>query len=349
MLSLERVIHGPDLPRPLRAALVVLSIALAWVTFKLIERPLRLGAHGTAKCIGLILVMAALGGTGFYVYAHDGMPGYGIRAGDRGSFYDYFADIPTNRWQVTFESQFRHECNFFPKVRKIYHLGQDIDPSCYMPDGLHKNILFIWGDSHAQMLNFGLKNNLPKDWQILQIASSGCPASVAIQQVSDGYCRDSNALAVKVLRETKPSVVIIAQKGGHDVATMRTNAEELKSLGVGRIIFMGPVPQWNEELPKKIVRRFWPNTPERTFDGIDRPSMLRNSEVKKHFFQMDGVTFVDLVEFFCNDDGCLTRIGPDKKLDITTWDYGHLTQLTSDYLAKNLLVSAVLSSGVNTR
>jgi peptidoglycan/LPS O-acetylase OafA/YrhL len=345
ILSLARVIHEPEPSRALRGVLVLAAIALAWMTYSLIERPLRFGAHGMAKTCGLITLLVGIGATGYYVYAHEGMPGYGIRAQDRGRFYQYFANLPADSWWMKFQATYRNECNFDPTVKKQYHFGKGIDKTCYTPDTIHKKILFIWGDSHAQMLNYGLKHNLPNDWQILQIASSGCTASVAIESIRSGYCRESNALAVKAMTETKPNVVIIAQRVGHDVATMKANAVALKNLGVGRVILLGPVPQWNESLPKKIVRRLWRDTPERTYDGIDHDIIAANTEVKKHFFQMDGATFVDLIDFFCDERGCMTRIGPDRKLDITTADYGHLTLLASDFLAKNLLTGVVLGDG----
>jgi len=289
--------------------------------------------------------MGTIAGAGYYVYAHDGMEGYGIRSRDKAEFYRYFTDISANRWELSFERNFRHDCNFSPSIRNLYHFGSEIDKTCYTPDQSRKNILFIWGDSHAQMLNYGLTNNLPKDWQILQIASSGCPASVVFEPVHADYCQKSNALALKVMRDTKPNAVVIAQRDGHSVARMETIAAELRKVGVGKVIFLGPVPQWNEDLPKKIIRRLWKDTPERTYDGIDSVTIAVNSELRKNFVQRDDVVFVDLVNFFCDQNGCLTRIGPDRKLDITTWDYGHLTPLASDFLARNLLAGVVLGKG----
>jgi len=342
LLSLARVIHGP-LSRKLALAVVLVAIALAWLTVKLIEKPLRFGRFARPKTIGLTILMGSIGVAGYYIHGYDGMDGHGIRGQDKGEFYRYFADIPANRWQLSFERYFRHECNFYPEIRDLYHFGTEIDKTCYTPDQTHKNILFIWGDSHAQMLNYGLTHNLPKDWQILQIASSGCPASIFPGHDSE-YCQQSNEFALEAIRDAKPNVVVIAQRGDHRIARMQAIAAELSDLGVGKVIFLGPVPQWNEDLPKKIVRRLWEDTPERTYSGIDSATMAVNSELKKNLVQTDGMVFVDPIDLYCDQDGCLTRIGPDRKLDITSWDHGHLTPLASDFLAKNLLVGAILGN-----
>ncbi len=52
--------------------------------------------------------------------------------------------------------------------------------------------------------------------------------------------------------------------------------------------------------------------------------------------------YVDIISAFCNDNGCLTRIGGDPTNGITTWDYGHLTPVASEYLAKKSLVSVIV-------
>jgi hypothetical protein len=49
-----------------------------------------------------------------------------------------------------------------------------------------------------------------------------------------------------------------------------------------------------------------------------------------------------VIGFFCNESGCLIRIGNNKQTGITTWDAGHMTPIASDYLAKNLLVKLIV-------
>ena len=55
-------------------------------------------------------------------------------------------------------------------------------------------------------------------------------------------------------------------------------------------------------------------------------------------------SFVDLVGFFCNPEGCLTRVGPDRTRDFVTFDYGHLTPPASKFLARGGLADRVLAA-----
>ena len=67
--------------------------------------------------------------------------------------------------------------------------------------GLEKAV-FIWGDSHAQHLNYGLTQNLPLSWQVLQVAVSGC-GPLRVDDTEDparNYCSRSNSFALKAIK-----------------------------------------------------------------------------------------------------------------------------------------------------
>ena len=53
LLSFVRIVVSEAAPRAIRVAAVLLAIALAWVTYKLIEKPLRFGGHGYLKSVVL--------------------------------------------------------------------------------------------------------------------------------------------------------------------------------------------------------------------------------------------------------------------------------------------------------
>jgi hypothetical protein len=65
---------------------------------------------------------------------------------------------------------------------------------------------------------------------------------------------------------------------------------------------------------------------------------------KKALSKPDTVKFVNLINLFCNEEGCLTFIGEDRKADITSWDYGHLTPVASEYLAEKILVGEIVAA-----
>ena len=61
-------------PAPTVMAMVALAIGLSWLTYGLVEKPIRLGAHGEAKSLALLALMLGIGGTGYYGYRQGGFP-----------------------------------------------------------------------------------------------------------------------------------------------------------------------------------------------------------------------------------------------------------------------------------
>ena len=340
---------------------IILAIGLAWLTYHIIEKPVRFGGESRGKVPVLLISMVFALTLGVMIYKQGGVPQrYSLARGKsdgllgkRGEFVSYFENsIP--EWQYFSKTdmlkKYRSECDFFDLDK--YRVGQrtqiprsSIESTCYTRRPNHPHAVLLWGDSHAQQLYFGLKNNLPNEWQILMATSSGCRANPSVSSPSStNYCDQSNWFAIKTISETKPDVVIIGQSDGHSLNMMNQIVKKLKWMGVNKIIFTGPSPHWKPDLPIVIVRKLWPNTPRRTLVGINQEIVDLNETLKRNEFKgINGVSFVDLMDSFCNSNGCLTYIGSDKKLGITSWDYGHLTPVASDLLARSVLINEVLS------
>ena len=218
---------------------------------------------------------------------------------------------------------------------------KEINQNCIERKNNYSNVVFIWGHSFAQHLYFGLKNHLPPNWQILQVASSGCFAFISEKPSATNFCDQSNWFALNAIKETKPDVVVIALVSGYDIESFYPIIEKLKSLGVKKIIFTGSTPRWTSDLPKIILTKLWINTPRRTYKGINQKILADNAILEEKLNKIDTAIFVNIGAFFCNKNGCLTYVGDDKKTGITSFDYGHLTPIASDYLAKNLLVDVI--------
>jgi peptidoglycan/LPS O-acetylase OafA/YrhL len=73
LLSFARIVESEVPSRQVRIAAVALSIVLAWLTYKFIERPVRSGKHGTGKAAALFLLMALVGYVGYSTYIRDGL------------------------------------------------------------------------------------------------------------------------------------------------------------------------------------------------------------------------------------------------------------------------------------
>lgn len=219
---------------------------------------------------------------------------------------------------------------------------ESIAPSCHQKTSAASKTLFIWCHSHAQDLYFGLRENLSADWNVLIVASSGCrPRLDGDPASTTDYRKKSNGFALAKILENKLDTVIVAQAKAHTSAELQAIGARLGSAGVEHVIFPGPAPRWDVDLYKIILKKLWADTPERTWSGIDHRVRLVNERLKKEFSAEKDFVYVDLYRVFCNESGCLTRIGSDRQRDIASWDVSHLTPVASDYLAKNHLADLV--------
>jgi len=353
LLSFARIVEGSP-SREVRAALVLASVFLAWVTYKVIEKPLRFGAHKRTP-LGLLLALLVTGLLGYSCIGNNGYEGQGFREKEKTEFSSYFENgLPGWKYfeRENMLEQYREKCNFYNIA--MYRAGnstqtpiEQIDKECFTRDLNVENSVLIWGDSHASQLYPGLHKNLPKNWQILQVASSGCTPEISIHHDSaTNWCTKSNLFALETIKSHRPNVVIVAQNLGHDVETMSSIGSALESLGVQKVIFTGPTPHWNLDLPRVVLRKLWVDTPDRTFLSINANVLEANHALKQNFVSSRARYFVSIIDYFCDGKGCLTRIGSDRKSGITSWDYGHLTPIASEVFARDVLVPIIIVSPV---
>jgi peptidoglycan/LPS O-acetylase OafA/YrhL len=354
LLSFARIIESEVPSRGVRIGAVLLAIVLAWLTYKFVERPIRLGKHSKVKTTALVVLMLVVGYVGYNTYDRGGLE---FRTKNSEEFISYYENsFPTWKYfnKINLSKQWRSECAFF-NGRKYLAEGQleggvtdskpvdKLDASCYERDPRFEKSVLIWGDSHAQALSPGVVNNIPKTWQVLQVASSGCNPNPNIETPSVvSQCNQSNFFAIRTIEKSKPDVVVVAQARGHSVKSMKDITEKLRTLGVRKILFLGPTPEWTADLPKIIARQLWITKPKRTLIGINQDILKSNEQLLREFTPSDVAEYVDVIGFFCDANGCLTYTGSNAKDTLTTWDYGHLTPSASDFLSKNFLVKKII-------
>lgn len=73
LLSFARIVEGETPSREIRIGLVLLSVAVSWVTYKLIESPLRLGGRNGLKTFVLVVTMSTVGYLGFNTFERNGL------------------------------------------------------------------------------------------------------------------------------------------------------------------------------------------------------------------------------------------------------------------------------------
>ena len=332
----------PDLFAKVKFRLLALALAvmLSWLTYRFIEKPLRFGAYGKQKTWFLIAAMICIIFLGREIQNQSGM-GYRFTASAAYLGGDFQAQMRKN-----LEDDYQQNsaaCDFSQPEKKTNQPKADIAKSCYEVDP-KKQAVFLWGDSHAQMLGYGLRKNLPADWQLLQVASVGCkPNPMQAEDSNASYCERSNYVALEAIKKTRPQTVVLAQSTAWKLPEVESLTATLKKLGVQRIVFVGQSPEWSDALPTLMMRKQVVGIPERTKSGLVPETLAMNEGTKQLFATLTtDIGYVDLIDLFCNADGCLVYLGKDPVSGMTYFDSHHLSPVASDYLAKNSLVKAIL-------
>ena len=347
LLALARHRSLGEVDGLLAASLVVASLALAALSWKYVELPFRdHGKIGRSHVFGF----AAAGSALFLALGLAGQwtDGFAYRLpADQRRFLEHFDNrLPELSFHMReLTHRFRDDCNFYDleaetRGRTTLKSKTSIAASCHTRDPAIAHAAFLWGDSHAQQLRPGLSAALPPDWQLLQVASSGCVARIERSDDEDS-CRHSNWFALRAIEATRPDVVVIAQADRHDEEAIQAIGARLRGAGVQKLIFVGPTPHWTTELPAVVVREAWGETPRRMWTGVDRHFLQRDAEMKARLAGNPDVEYFSVVDRMCNSLGCLVYLG-DRLLDgLTAYDKSHLPPRTSEWLARSALAAAV--------
>ena len=152
----------------------------------------------------------------------------------------------------------------------------------------------------------------------------------------------TNAFAVKEIAKIKPQVVVLAQRDSWSDFQVRKITTFLKSSGVSRIIFIGKSPEWNADLPKIQMRKMQITVHRYSWLGVNQEAIGSNKSVKEAFTKIDGAEFVDVIDLFCNGEGCMVYLGEFPDLGITSFDTNHLSPIASSYFSEKLLVPLII-------
>jgi hypothetical protein len=333
LLVFARILWPDGLSVGVRLIVLALSFLLAALSTRWVERPVRARSrNGEAVALGAAIAGVAV--IGIAIAQEDGLPG---RDAARNAFELSFENAGPDYAYMTRHDLFRayrDECNFVES--RSVTVRDRIPEHCFVPTTARS--LFLWGDSFAQHLYIGLSHRLPADVSILQVTTSGCwPRTVDVEPDVFNACNKSNRFALEQIRRVRPQVVVLAQNREHEKNDYAETARVLRASGVGHVVVVGPAPQWNPPLYKVIASRYWIHTPERIRTGLIE-TIFQTDRVFKAGYASPLATYVSLLDGNCDPEGCIAYFGSDREIGIFTFDNGHLTPLSSDYVAAGFLM-----------
>jgi hypothetical protein len=214
--------------------------------------------------------------------------------------------------------------------------------------------VILLGDSHA----FGLFQGLEPYLDRSKINLIGLPAiyctPLSLQDTRETCVHYNRWLEAEITRLRPELVVIFAHhllwaRDDHYgepqayAAYIWKAAEHLKALGARQVLLVGQIPTWINSLPHNINLNFLRKGlpfPERTLTGIDINSLKMDATIVAS--RLPGVEYLSLRENLCTSAGCLTSVGRQYPNDLVVHDYGHLTRNGASYLVENVLGQTIL-------
>lgn len=331
LLAFARIIELDSPSRWVRIAAVLASILLAWLTFRFIEKPVRAAersrstAGALCACLGTILIVGAA------THYTGGFPQRAINTDEKLLFLRHYDKLGKNG----LSREYREECDF-------YNLENDGNKGSINADCTRmgtKGTYLLWGDSHAQALSPGIRGLLPASLRLAQVATSGCPPSFEKSKgtVRPATCDASNAFAAMEIRRIRPAVIFLAQKNEHERTDWNAVADAIHAAGGGKVVLLGPVPEWQPGLPAVIVKNYWKTGSLRAKIGLDPKIFDTDAALALKYGNSSKLTYISLASRLCNEDGCLATVPGVAGLNLMAVDYGHLSPTGSAYVVTNII------------
>ena len=291
-------------------AAVISAVALAALTYRFVELPLR---HREGVVPKLSFGMAGLAAMGIAAILTGGL---------EFRFPPELQEIARLRTEDT--PAFRDHC--FLGARGSAH-----DKSCIEPG--ERPLLFLWGDSTAAAL-FPALDDLAQQtgkFRLARFNSPGCPP--ILNAGSNSHCDEMNKDAFGFVESSHPDVVLLHAMWGanNDLEKLRATVEALRGSGVPRIILLGPVPVWKRTLPQAMINhyRLWHDLADFIEVGVTGPE---EDQRMGAFSRSAAIEYISARRVLCDADrGCLTRVGPSAS-DIIATDMVHLSDHGARFL-----------------
>ncbi|AUH52511.1 acyltransferase [Chromobacterium sp. ATCC 53434] len=204
LLSFAYIMQG-DMPSTVtRVVLLAIAVLLSWLTYRLIERPIRFSeAKGWWKPAFLCLLLSAAGYAGYNAYLRDGL--------DFRPITKMNLDVRTAVVGVERDRYAEDNCGVSDDGKKFVSF-------CHESKGVRERYA-VWGDSKGDALYWGLVRQAKQDGGWLMLGRYSCAPMVGVRRTSTysatdydpAECVRSNELAFQdIMSNSNIKVVVLA-------------------------------------------------------------------------------------------------------------------------------------------
>jgi peptidoglycan/LPS O-acetylase OafA/YrhL len=328
LLSFARILTAADLSIVLRLSLLAASVLLAWATYVLIERPIRFKLRTGVAIPGLAVAMTVVAASGFAVMQAGGMIDRPINRSDAALLVHYYDRLH----KYGLKDVYRGECDFMDW--QSGGVTDALPPSCTTTGRRHT--VMLWGDSFAQALSLGIRENLPAETSLAQVATSLCRPQISNfdTEAPNRRCEKSDTYAMAAIARIKPDLVILAQSASHEQTDWAQLTAKILELGARHVVIVGPSPTWQPSLPRVYADNHMQDHAEYVATGLATDRFRIDRWLRDRVSALPDVTYLSLLDHLCRDGACLALVPGADPLDLMIVDYGHLSPKGTAYLGR---------------
>lgn len=323
-------------PLPMRAALVPVSLGLAWLSWRFVELPFR-ARRGNASAgrwiLGGVAASALTTAVGMGIVASEGMPGRFSPAVVR--FADAYEDRPTaSEADLSIEAAERGE------VPRVAGTASAAAPS-----------LLVWGDSHARVASPAAEAIGGELGVTTFRASRSATASVLNRGEADG--RRYNAAILRWIEQHRPTVVVLVSRWekvlqrAEDERNLQATVRAVLAAG-SEVAIMRQVASQRQDIPRALAKA---TLLGQDVDEVGVPvrrhaqfTQRSNEMIDRVARAVPALRVLDPIPYLSQDGRCFAEVGGRPLY----YDYQHLTRFGAGYL-RPMFATLVRSVMAETR
>lgn len=302
---------------------ILASIALGWLSFRVVEVPARRWLERSRGSVRALLVSGAAAAgvvaAGSAVAVQKGAP-------ERASMGAY-AQLEKTQKFATVDNGWCHVSRLDPHGQEIVGLQWDDQyGQCFIGDRAAHSTALLWGDSHAAHFSPVVDRLAKRDHvRVQEMSTPGCPPLIGGEQGANPLiCQRFRTMAMDVA--SKVSTVVLAARW--DVSArhpefadqLRSTLLALRARGPRVVVFLqGPL--FAENIAKRHAYSPIFNDREPESYPADPAAAKANATIRAVAAAVPGVEVVDPAGWMCSNGSCVTHIGKT----FAFYDDNHMT------------------------